>query len=391
MNEIRRIFLLVLDSVGIGAAPDAAAFGDVGACTLKSAYDTGRLQIPCLTAMGLGNIEGLSFLGTVPHPTASVARLREASMGKDTTIGHWELAGHISHRPLPTFPNGFPPSLLQELSRQTGYEWLCNRPYSGTAVIRDYGEEHLRTAKPIVYTSADSVFQIAAHTDILSLSELYDLCLTARRMLTGALGVGRVIARPFSGKAPDFYRTADRRDFSLEPPVPMLPDAVLQAGLSSFAVGKIADIFAERGFSKVFRTHSNEEGMAQTLALAKQNFCGLCFVNLVDFDMLWGHRRDAVGYAEGLSRFDAWLGEFSACLQDGDACIITADHGCDPGFLATTDHTREYVPFLLYGKHCRPQAFGTRDTFADVAATVAALLHVDLPCDGTALPIFVCS
>lgn len=389
MTEIKRVFLLVLDSVGIGEAPDAAAFGDVGAFTIRSAYETGRLHIPNLLSMGLGNIEGLSFLGTVASPTASVARLREASAGKDTTIGHWELAGHISRQPLPTFPNGFPKKLLREFSKKTGYGWLCNRPYSGTAIIRDYGEEHLRTGNPIVYTSADSVFQIAAHTDVIPLAELYSLCQTARTLLVGDLGVGRVIARPFGGSAPNFYRTADRRDFSLEPPEYLLPDAVLQAGLSSVAVGKIADIFAERGFSEIHRTHSNEEGMAQTQAVAMQTFRGLCFVNLVDFDMLWGHRRDAIGYAEGLSRFDAWLGTFLKQLNGDDVCIITADHGCDPNFMKTTDHTREYVPFLLYGKSCNPQPFGTRASFSDVAATVADLLRVPFSCEGTPIPISV--
>ena len=267
MSLAKRVFLIVLDSLGIGEAPDAADFGDTGAFTLKSAYDTHALSIPHLTSMGIGNIEGLSFLGTTDTPTASVARLREASLGKDTTIGHWELAGHISHAPLPTFPNGFPEEFLKQFCERVGHDALCNRPYSGTAVIRDFGEEHLKTGKLIVYTSADSVFQIAAHTDVVPLSELYSICETAREMLTGELGVGRVIARPFEGTAPDFRRTADRRDFSLEPPTRMLPDAVKQSGLSSVSVGKIVDIFAGRGFTSILRTHSNDEGMQETLGL----------------------------------------------------------------------------------------------------------------------------
>ncbi len=387
MTKKNRVFLIVLDSVGAGAAPDAADFGDTGAFTLRSAFKSGALNIPNLVQMGIGNIEGLSFLGTTPTPTASVARLQEASRGKDTTIGHWELAGHISHRPLPTFPNGFPEELLARFSQAVGRGVLCNRPYSGTAVIQDYGEEHLRTGKLIVYTSADSVFQIAAHTDLVPTEELYAICRTAREMLTGELGVGRVIARPFTGTFPNLRRTAERRDFSLVPPVPMLPDAVTEAGLTCLSVGKISDIFTGRGITQSYPTHSNEEGMARVLRLADTDFRGLCFVNLVDFDMLWGHRRDPVAYAEGLSRFDAWLSQLLSRLNKEDVLMITADHGCDPSFTKTTDHTREYVPLLVYGSTLSPQSFGTRHTFADVAATVAKLLGFSFPCDGIALPL----
>lgn len=387
MAAIQRLFWIVLDSVGIGEAPDAAEFGDTGAFTLRSVHQTRRLHIPNLLSMGLGSIDGLSFLGTEAAPSAAVARLREASRGKDTTVGHWELAGHISHAPLPTFPNGFPKEWLDRFSQRVGRGVLCNRPYSGTAVIRDYGEEHLKTGNLIVYTSADSVLQIAAHTELVPLSELYEICQTARETLTGAWGVGRVIARPFAGSAPDFYRTSDRRDFSLEPPVPLLPDAVLGADLDCFAVGKIADIFARRGFSEAYPTHSNEEGMQRVSELAKNDFHGLCFVNLVDFDMLWGHRRDALAYAEGLSRFDAWLGDFLQTLRANDALMITADHGCDPAFMRSTDHTREYAPLLLYGKRICPVNFQTRPTFADAGATAAALLGVDFSGDGTALDL----
>ncbi len=379
---MKRVFLIVLDSVGIGRAVDAADFGDEGAFTLKSVYGTGKLSMPNLCAMGLGNIEGLDFLGTVPTPTASVARVREASMGKDTTIGHWEIAGHISEKPLPTFPNGFPKSFLDEFSKRVGRGVLCNRPYSGTAVIKDFGEEHIKSGKLIVYTSADSVFQIAAHTDIVPLSELYSICEVAREMLCGELSVGRVIARPFSGSAPDFYRTADRHDYSLEPPVQMLADAVQRAGLETVSVGKIIDIFAGRGFDRAYRTHSNKEGMERTAELAKESFSGLCFVNLVDFDMLWGHRRDPLGYAQGLCEFDRWLGAFIQLLDKDDALIITADHGCDPAFAKTTDHTREDVPLLIYSKGLEAKNYGMLDTFAHIGATAAWLLGVPLVCDG---------
>lgn len=383
----KRVFLIVLDGMGMGEAPDAAHFGDTGAFTLRSAYESGVLSIPHLTKLGLGNLPGLSFLGWSDAPMASVARLREASQGKDTTIGHWELAGHISHAPLPTFPNGFPPHILRRFSQAVGREVLCNRPYSGTDVIRDFGEEHLRTGSLIVYTSADSVFQVAAHTDVVPLEELYQICRTARELLTGEFAVGRVIARPFVGNAPDFKRTADRRDFSLEPPVRMMTDAILETGLEAISVGKISDIFAGRGITQAFPTHSNEEGMAETLRLAKNDFRGLCFVNLVEFDSLWGHRRNPIGYAEGLSHFDAWLGDFLPCLREDDVLILTADHGCDPAYTKTTDHTREYVPFLLYSTALAPVDLGTRPTFADVGATVTALLGVDFVCDGSPLPL----
>ena len=369
----KRIFLIVLDSVGIGEASDAARFGDEGAHTVRSAYETGEMEVPNLLNLGLSRISGLSFLGE-GGTRGAVARLREASMGKDTTIGHWELGGYVSRKPLPTFPDGFPKEFLEEFSRRVGRGVLCNRPYSGTKVIEDFGEEHLQSGDLIVYTSADSVFQVAAHTEKVPLSELYEICAIAREMLTGELGVGRVIARPFEGVAPRFVRTADRRDFSLPPPDGLLPQAVLEAGLESVAIGKIADIFAERGFSQILRTHSNEEGMEITEAWMRKNFCGLCFVNLVDFDMLWGHRRDARAYARGLSAFDRWLGRILPLIGEEDLLMITADHGCDPTFTATTDHTREDVPLLLYSPDLRPDDMGTRDGFFCVAATVKELL-----------------
>lgn len=387
MMRAKRVFLIVLDSLGSGNAPDASDFGDEGAFTLKSLYQTNRLEIPNLLRLGLGNIEGLDFLGKIAKPAASIARLREASLGKDTTIGHWELAGHISNAPLPTFPNGFPSEFLNAFSAAVGRGVLCNRPYSGTAVISDFGEEHIRTGKLIVYTSADSVFQVAAHTDVVPLSELYSICEKAREMLTGKLGVGRVIARPFVGSAPDFRRTADRRDFSLQPPCVLLPEAIANAGFSSISIGKIFDIFAGKKFTQTIRTHSNDEGMEQTMKIANTDFEGLCFVNLVDFDMIWGHRRDAVGYAEGLSCFDAWLGRFLDSMRSDDVLMITADHGCDPCFTKTTDHTRETVPLIVHGNGFAPTNLGTRPSFADVGATVASLLGLSFACDGTPLTL----
>ncbi len=367
-----RVFLVVLDSVGAGEAPDAARFGDDGAHTLRSCYESRQLHIPNLLRMGLGNIEGLSFLGKAEAPTAAYGRMVERSEGKDTTIGHWELAGHVSSKPLPTFPGGFPKELLEELSRRVGRGILCNRPASGTAVLAEYGAEHLRTGDLIVYTSADSVFQVAAHTDVVPLPELYAICETARSMLRGDLGVGRVIARPFAGSAPSFVRTADRRDYSLTPPSGLLPEKVCRAGLDSIAVGKIADIFAGVGFTRTLRTHSNREGMETMDRLVGESFRGLCFVNLVDFDMLWGHRRDPAAYARGLSELDAFLGDFLPRLGKQDRLILTADHGCDPGFGATTDHTRETVPLLIYGEP--PEALGTLQGFTHVSDTVCRML-----------------
>ena len=368
----RRVFLIVLDSVGIGHAPDAALFGDAGAHTLRSVSRSDKLHIPTLLSMGLGNVEGSPF-APVPNPTAVVARLQEHSLGKDTTTGHWELAGHVSERPFPTYPHGFPTALLAEFSRQTGHGVLCNQPYSGTQVIADYGDEHRRTGNLIVYTSADSVFQVAAHEDVVPPAQLYDHCRIARQLLTGEHAVGRVIARPFVGENP-YTRTERRRDFSLEPPAGLLPERLQTAGLDCIGVGKISDIFAGKGITESFHTHGNAEGMAQTAALADREFHGLCFVNLVDFDMVYGHRNDVDGYATALSVFDEWLGSFLPLLRPDDALLITADHGCDPAF-AGTDHTREMVPFLLYGDGIEPENRGTLP-FGAVADIVTTLLGV---------------
>ena len=374
---MKRIFLIVLDSFGIGAMPDSESFGDVGVNTLASCATSSKLHIPNMIAAGLGNIEGVSCLPKADAPIGAFARLTEASMGKDTTIGHWEIAGIVSPEPLPTYPNGFPEEVLEPFRAATGRGVLANAPWSGTAVLDEFGEEHMKTGDLIVYTSADSVFQIAAHEDIVPPEKLYEYCRIARNILRGKHGVGRVIARPFVGTGKgNFKRTSNRHDFSLEPPKETLLDAIKVAGKASIGVGKINDIFAGIGTTEHVYNTSNANGMEHTDHYVQQDFEGLCFVNLVDFDMVFGHRRNIDGYAQALSEFDAWLGEFLPKLGEEDMLMITADHGCDPGYTATTDHTREYVPLLILGKQVRPVNLGTRESFADIAATVSKLLAV---------------
>ena len=379
---MKRIFIIVLDSCGIGQMPDSPAFGDVNVNTLASCAATGVLDIPNLIRAGLGNIEGVTCVPAVENPTGAYARLAEKSMGKDTTIGHWEIAGIVSPDPLPTYPEGFPDEVLEPFKAATGRGVLANAPWSGTAVIDAFGQEHMKTGDLIVYTSADSVFQIAAHEDIVPPEQLYEYCRIARKQLQGKHGVGRVIARPFVGQPGSFKRTANRHDFSLEPPKDTLLDAVKAAGLHSIAVGKIYDIFAGRGTTEHVYNQNNANGMEHALRYAKQDFSGLCFVNLVDFDMNFGHRRDPEGYARALNEFDKWLPGFLAQLGEEDLVMITADHGCDPGYAATTDHTREYVPLLILGKQVKPVNLGTREGFADIAATAAELLQVSLVTPG---------
>ena len=380
---MKRIFLFVLDSCGIGAMPDSERFGDVGVNTLKSCATSSKLHIPTMLAAGLGNIDGVDYLPKIDAPTGAVARLTEASMGKDTTIGHWEISGLISPEPLPTYPQGFPREVLEAFEAATGRGCLCNLPYSGTDAIRDYGQEHLDTGKWIVYTSADSVFQVAAHEEKVPLEELYDACHKARYILRGKHGVGRGIARPFVGDgASGFKRTPNRHDYSLEPPAETMLDAIKAAGLDSIAVGKIHDIFAGQGDTAFVFNKSNANGMEHAAHYAAKDFHGLCFVNLVDFDMLYGHRRDIDGYANALTEFDTWLGDFLPTLGEDDLVMITADHGCDPAYTATTDHTREYVPLLVLGKKVKPVNLGTRTTFADIAATVTELLNVEYKTPG---------
>ena len=380
---MNRIFLIVLDSFGIGAMPDAESFGDVGVNTLAACATSKELNIPNMIAAGLGNIDGVTCLPKANTPTGAFARLTEKSMGKDTTIGHWEIAGIVSPDPLPTYPNGFPQDVLDAFEEATGRGCLCNLPYSGTDVIRDYGQEHLDTGKWIVYTSADSVFQVAAHEELVPLEELYEACHKARNILRGKHGVGRVIARPFVGNAQDgFKRTSNRHDYSLEPPKATMLDAIKAAGLSSIAVGKIHDIFAGYGDTEFVFNKSNTNGMEHALRYAQQDFRGLCFVNLVDFDMQYGHRRDIDGYARALNEFDAWLPALLEQLGEEDLVMVTADHGCDPAYTATTDHTREYVPLLVLGKAVKPANLGTRKSFADIAATVTELLGVEYETPG---------
>ena len=375
---MKRIFLIVLDSFGIGELPDSHLFGDSGANTLASCARSSQLQIPNLIAAGLGNIQGVSCLPKVSAPTGAYARLTERSMGKDTTIGHWEIAGLVSDHPLPTYPEGFPQEVMDAFSAATGRGWLCNKPYSGTEVIRDYGPEQEKTGKWIVYTSADSVFQIAAHEEQIPLEELYSACQKARNILKGEHGVGRVIARPYVGDPVKGYtRTSNRHDYSLEPPAPTMLDAIVAAGMESIGIGKIRDIFAGAGVKEYVYNTSNQNGLEHLDHYVAQDFTGLCFANLVDFDAVFGHRRDIDGYAKALTEFDRWLGTFLPKLQEDDLLLITADHGCDPGFTATTDHTREYVPLLILGKQVKPVDLGTRSTFADIAATVTSLLGIE--------------
>ena len=378
---MKRIFLIVLDSFGIGQMPDSEAFGDVNVNTLAACASSKELHIPNMIAAGLGSIDGVTCLPKAA-PSGAVARLTEASMGKDTTIGHWEIAGIVSPDPLPTYPQGFPEEVLEPFRAATGRGVLANAPWSGTAVIEKYGQEHMRTGDLIVYTSADSVFQIAAHEDIVPPEQLYEYCRIARKILQGKHGVGRVIARPFVGQPGSFKRTANRHDFSLEPPKQTLPEAVKEAGLASIGVGKIHDIFAGQGLTEHVYNKSNADGMAHTMRYAAQDFKGLCFVNLVDFDMQYGHRRDIDGYARALNEFDAWLPRLMEQLTDEDVVMITADHGCDPAYTATTDHTREYVPLMVLGKGIKSVNLGTRESFADIAATVAELLNVPLDTPG---------
>lgn len=373
----KRVFLIVLDSFGIGAAPDAAAFGDEGANTLGSVSQSKSFSVPNMARLGLFNIDGVVCGKKCHEPEGVYGRLRELSAGKDTTIGHWEMGGIVSENPLPTFPDGFPEEVIRAFTETTGREVLCNRPYSGTQVIRDYGEEHLKTGKLIVYTSADSVFQIAANESIISREELYDICRTARRILTGRYGVGRVIARPFVGtNADNFVRTSGRHDFSLEPPEKTVLDYVSDAGLPAVAIGKIFDIFAGKGITEHTFTSGNAEGMERTLRYIVNGKPGFYFTNLVDFDMLYGHRNDVDGYAAALTEFDLWLGRALPFFGKDDLLIITADHGCDPGFTVSTDHSREYVPVLAYSPSVKGASVGTMDGFGNVGRTVCDCLGV---------------
>ena len=371
---MKRAFIIVLDSVGIGELPDAHLWQDEGSNTLRAIRTHKNFDCPNLTKMGLFNVETVG--GGVDAPTGSFARLGEMSKGKDTTIGHWEIAGIVSPTALPTYPNGFPKEVIDEFEKRTGRKAICNLPYSGTEVIKDYGKEHIETGALIVYTSADSVFQIAAHEDYVPVSELYRYCEIARDLLQGEHGVGRVIARPFTGEYP-FTRTANRHDYSLIPQGTTMLDVLKEKGFATISVGKIYDIFAGKSVSESNRTTSNHHGMEVTLDIQKRDFEGLCFVNLVDFDMKYGHRNDIAGYAEAMTDFDRQLGEFLEGMREDDILFITADHGCDPA-TPSTDHSREYVPMLVYGNGIKGGVdLGTRSSFADISATVLDYFGLD--------------
>ncbi len=376
MKKTKRVFLIVLDSVGIGEAPDAADFGDAYANTLKRIHTSEKFYIPNLISLGIGSIDGVDYLEVADNPTATVARLVERSSGKDTTVGHWELMGIVSNSPMPTYPDGFPNDVIEQFCSLTGVPGvLANKPYSGTVVIDEFGEEHIKTGKPIVYTSADSVFQIAAHEDVIPLLRLYEICKIARQMLVGEHGVGRVIARPFVGEPGRFRRTANRRDFSLLPPERTALDEIKDKGLDVISVGKISDIFGGVGITESNPTHGNTEGIKVAKAMMARDFCGLCFINLVDFDMLYGHRQDIDGYAAALTEFDRAIPDMLKLLGEDDCLIITADHGCDPGD-DSTDHTRECIPLIMYRQGEAGKNLGTITGFNTVGDIIKKLLGV---------------
>ena len=387
MASIKRVFLIVLDSFGIGCAPDAADFGDGRCNTLASLTTSPELHAPNLTKLGLFNIDGIGCGTPADSPIGAFARLRELSRGKDTTIGHWEIAGIVSEQPMPTYPNGFPTEILERLSAACdGKKILCNKPYSGTQVIHDYGREQEETGGLIVYTSADSVLQIAANEADVPVERLYEYCRAAREIMQGEHGVGRIIARPYVGSYPNYERTAHRHDFSLDPTGETMMDALMRQGHEVIAVGKISDIFAGRGITRSTGVNeSNADGMEKTLRIQQEDFTGLCFVNLVDFDMTYGHRRDIAGYARATTEFDVQLGTFMEHMREDDVLMITADHGCDPG-APGTDHTREYVPLLVYGAQIRQGVnLGTYPTFAMIGATVADMFGAELTTKGESL------
>lgn len=379
--QMKKVILIVLDSVGIGALPDADRYGDAGAHTLRHVVNACHTRLPNLTRLGLCNIEGAGFGAPDGAPVAAYARMRERSAGKDTTTGHWEIAGVRLDRPFPTFPDGFPADFMRAFEARVGRGTLGNRPASGTAILEELGEEHLRTGKLIVYTSADSVFQVAAHEEIVPVEELYRICETAREMLQGDLGVGRVIARPFVGTPGAFVRTGRRRDFSMPPPRNLL-DALSEAGLTVFGVGKIEDIFAHRGLTDSDHASGNPACIASMLRTMERPFSGLLFVNLVDYDMLYGHRNDVQGYSDALEAFDRALPDVYDRMGPDDMLIITADHGCDPTHPGT-DHTREHAPMLCYQKcAARGVDLGTRETFADISATILDFFGLSNPFTG---------
>lgn len=384
MREIDRVAVIVLDGVGIGALPDAAEYGDEGSNSVgNTSRAVGGLNLPNMGRLGLGNLTEVEGVPPRRETLGAYGRLAEASKGKDSTIGHWELMGVISPRPLPTYPDGFPQGLIEEFERRIGRRTLGNIAISGTVVIEELGEEHMRTGSPIVYTSADSVFQIAAHEEVIPLDELYRLCQIAREMLTGEHSVGRVIARPFVGEPGNFTRTGNRRDFSLPPPEPTLLDRLVDGGWEVIGVGKIDDLFAKRGLTICHHTVDNVLGAEEIIRQLGGDSRGLILANLIEFDMIYGHRNNPKGYARALEVFDSQLPQIMGAMQARDVLFIVADHGNDPT-TASTDHSREYVPLLAYGEQVKEGVdLGTRDTFADVGATVADLLGIDPLPNGT--------
>ena len=388
---MKRLFFIILDSFGIGEMPDAKDFNDEGSNTLRAVSTSAFFNAPNMQKLGLFNIDGCSVAGEpVEKPLGAYGKFAERSKGKDTTTGHWEIAGLVSEKPFPTYPNGFPEEIIKEFEKQSGYKTLCNKPYSGTEVIKDYGRQHIKEKALIVYTSADSVFQIAAHEDIVPVEELYRVCEIARNILQGEHGVGRVIARPFTGEYPNYVRTSNRHDFSLKPPKDTMLDIMMRNGLDTIGVGKINDIFAGKGISEFVRTTGNTDGMQKTSEYLNKDFKGICFVNLVDFDMLYGHRNDVDGYAKAITEFDKWLGTFMQGLGEDDYLLISADHGCDP-ITPSTDHSREYVFMLAYGKKIRSVDLGIRTTFADMAKTILHSFDMDGNIEGTSFWEDICN
>ena len=374
---MRRVFIIVLDSFGIGEMPDAKKYRDEGSNTIGSVSSSPLFLAPNLQKLGIFNIEGVkASVEPIYEPKGAFMRLSELSSGKDTTTGHWEIAGLVSKEPFPTYKNGFPKHIIDELESRWGRKIICNKPYSGTEVIKDYGDEHIKTGALIVYTSADSVLQIAAHEDYVPVEELYRYCQIAREVMQGKDAVGRIIARPFKGESGNYYRTTNRHDFSLVPPKDTMLDAIKEKGLDVISVGKIYDIFAGKGITKAIRTKNNDEGMEETLKLQQEEFEGLCFVNLVDFDMIYGHRNDVDGYAKAISQFDNHLARFMNNMKEDDMLIVTADHGCDP-LTPSTDHSREYIPALFYGDKIMPKDLGTKAGFDYIAGTVLEYFNIE--------------
>ena len=372
----KRVFLIVLDSFGIGELPDAENYGDKGSNTLKAVSRSDKFNLTNLKKLGLFNIDGVDVCEKEKAPLANFCRIAEKSKGKDTTTGHWEIAGIITEKPFPTYPDGFPIEITERLEKETGRGILCNKPYSGTKLLLDYGEEHIKTGKLIVYTSADSVLQIAAHEDVVPVEKLYEYCKIARKIMSGKHGVGRIIARPFTGAYPEFTRTSRRHDFSLVPPKDTMCDILCKNNIDVIGVGKIFDIFAGKGIEKTFPTKNNDDGMEKIKELQKEDFNGLAFVNLVDFDMVYGHRNDVDGYANALTKFDEFIGGFIEDMRNDDVLIITADHGCDPS-TESTDHSREYIPLIIYGKELKNGVnMGTRTTFSDIGRAVLDLFSI---------------